>query len=137
MRPSGGCAARMFSARERWLYEALKPSGLRTPYWGTLSGLKATVGGSLSQNSIFWGSGQFGTAAENVLGMEVVDVFFDLVVYDFEGRRQEFVDAMAPMIASGAVKVAEDVAQGLEQAPAAFCRLMCGENRGKAVVKVK
>lgn len=54
------------------LYEALKPSGLRTPYWGTLSGLKATVGGSLSQNSIFWGSGQYGTAADNVLGMEVV-----------------------------------------------------------------
>lgn len=54
------------------LYEALKPSGLRTPYWGTLSGIKATVGGSLSQNSIFWGSGQYGTAADNVIGMEVV-----------------------------------------------------------------
>jgi D-lactate dehydrogenase (cytochrome) len=32
------------------LYEALKGSGLRTPYWGPLSGAKATVGGSISQN---------------------------------------------------------------------------------------
>lgn len=54
------------------LYEALRPKGLRTPYWGTLSGIRATVGGSLSQNSIFWGSGQYGTAADSVIGMEVV-----------------------------------------------------------------
>ncbi len=54
------------------LYQALQPKGLRTPYWGTLSGIKATVGGSLSQNSIFWGSGQYGTAADNVLCMDVV-----------------------------------------------------------------
>jgi FAD/FMN-containing dehydrogenase len=54
------------------LYEALKDTGLRTPYWGTLSGLYATVGGSLSQNSIFFGSGRYGTAADSVLSMEVV-----------------------------------------------------------------
>ena len=51
---------------------ALEDTGLRTPYWGTLSGIHATVGGSLSQNSIFWGSGRYGSAAESVLGMEVV-----------------------------------------------------------------
>ena len=54
------------------LHDALKPTGLRTPFWGSLSGLMATVGGGLSQNAIFWGSGQFGTAADSVLGMEVV-----------------------------------------------------------------
>lgn len=54
------------------LHDALKSGGLRTPYWGTLSGVRATVGGSLSQNSIFWGSGRYGTAADNVIGMEVV-----------------------------------------------------------------
>ncbi|TXS92007.1 FAD-binding oxidoreductase [Parahaliea maris] len=54
------------------LHEALKDSGLRTPYWGTLSGIYATVGGSLSQNAIFWGSGQFGSAADSVIGLEVV-----------------------------------------------------------------
>lgn len=54
------------------LHEALKGTGLRTPYWGTLSGSKASVGGGLSQNSIFWGSGQFGSAADSVIGLEVV-----------------------------------------------------------------
>lgn len=54
------------------LNEALEGSGLRTTYWGTLSGIHATVGGGLSQNSIFWGSARFGTAADAVIGLEVV-----------------------------------------------------------------
>ncbi|MDJ0709232.1 MAG: FAD-binding oxidoreductase [Woeseiaceae bacterium] len=54
------------------LHEALRGTGLRTPYWGTLSGIHATVGGGLSQNSIFWGSGRHGTAADSVLSLEVV-----------------------------------------------------------------
>ncbi|MGI9260742.1 MAG: FAD-binding oxidoreductase, partial [Woeseiaceae bacterium] len=54
------------------LHEALDGTGLRTPYWGTLSGLHATVGGSVSQNSIFWGSSRHGSAADSVLGLEVV-----------------------------------------------------------------
>jgi len=54
------------------LYDALRDTGLRTPYWGTLSGLYATVGGSLSQNSIFFGSGRYGTAADSVISLEVV-----------------------------------------------------------------
>ncbi len=54
------------------LYEALKDTGLRTPYWGTLSGIYASVGGSLSQNAVFWGSGQFGSAADSVIALEVV-----------------------------------------------------------------
>lgn len=69
------------------LYEALKPMGLRTPYWGTLSGIKATVGGSLSQNSIFWGSGQYGTAADNVVGMEVVIADGSLLVTGSASQR--------------------------------------------------
>lgn len=54
------------------LHETLSPKGLRPPFWGTLSGIKATVGGGLSQNSVFWGCGQAGTAAESVLALEVV-----------------------------------------------------------------
>lgn len=54
------------------LHLALKDTGLRTPYWGTLSGSKATVGGGLSQNSIFWGSGQYGFAADSVLSVDVI-----------------------------------------------------------------
>lgn len=53
------------------LYERLKPIGLRTPLWGTLSGIKATVGGGMSQNGIFWGGGQ-GTIAETAISFDVV-----------------------------------------------------------------
>lgn len=54
------------------LHKALKGTGLRTPYWGTLSGRYATVGGGLSQNSVFWGSGRHGSAVDSVIGLEVV-----------------------------------------------------------------
>lgn len=51
---------------------ALRENGLRTPFWGPLSGATATVGGSLSQNAILWGSARYGVSAESVLGLEVV-----------------------------------------------------------------
>ncbi|QBY04590.1 FAD-binding oxidoreductase [Thalassotalea sp. HSM 43] len=54
------------------LHQALADSDYRTPYWGTLSGRVATVGGGVSQNAIFWGSGQHGFAADSVLSMEVI-----------------------------------------------------------------
>jgi FAD/FMN-containing dehydrogenase len=54
------------------LLAALEPHGLRTPFWGPLSGGTATVGGSLSQNAILWGSARYGVSAETVLGLEVV-----------------------------------------------------------------
>jgi len=54
------------------LYEALRPLGLRTPYFGPMSGAMSTVGGALSQGSIFLGSTQYGTTAESVLGLDVV-----------------------------------------------------------------
>jgi FAD/FMN-containing dehydrogenase len=51
--------------------EALQGTGLATPYAGPLSGLRATVGGALSQNSMFFGAGQHGAASESVLGLQV------------------------------------------------------------------
>lgn len=56
----------------RTLEAALAPHGLRTPYWGPFSGRNATIGGAMSQNSAFWGAVQAGSAAQNVLGLEVV-----------------------------------------------------------------
>ncbi len=53
------------------LYAALHPLGLRTPSWGTLSGLYASVGGGVAQNGMFWGARE-GTIATSVLAMEVV-----------------------------------------------------------------
>ncbi len=54
------------------LYDALKPLGLRTPFWGTLSGLKATVGGGMSQNCLFWGSARHGSGPQSCLALTVV-----------------------------------------------------------------
>ncbi len=53
------------------LNEALEGTGLRTGYWGPLSGINATIGGALSQNSAFFGSGIHGTVAETVMGVTV------------------------------------------------------------------
>lgn len=53
------------------LYEALHPRGLRTPLWGTLSGIKASVGGGMSQNGVFWGA-RNGSIAPTALSFDVV-----------------------------------------------------------------
>ena len=54
------------------LYDELGKHGVRTPYYGPLSGRFATVGGATSQNSVFWGGGSYATVADSVLGLEVV-----------------------------------------------------------------
>lgn len=54
------------------LREALRPLGLTTPFWGTFSGLHASVGGAVSQGAKFFGSASRGGSAESVLGLRVV-----------------------------------------------------------------
>ncbi len=51
---------------------ALAPLGLSAAFAGPVSGRLATVGGSLSMNGAFWGSGRSGAAADTALGLEVV-----------------------------------------------------------------
>ncbi len=52
------------------LNAALAPRGVRAPLWGTLSGSKATVGGGMSQNGVFWGAAH-GTIAASALSFDV------------------------------------------------------------------
>ncbi len=54
------------------LWQELAKQGLRTPFWGPFSGIKATVGGSMSQNSASLGSGTHGVSADAVIGFEIV-----------------------------------------------------------------
>lgn len=54
------------------LKDALAAHGLRTPFWGPFSGLAATIGGSVSQNTLSHGSGAYGLSAQSVLSMDVV-----------------------------------------------------------------
>ena len=53
------------------LYDELHPRGLRTPLWGSLSGIKASIGGGMSQNGLFWGAAR-GTMAGSALSFDVV-----------------------------------------------------------------
>jgi NADPH-dependent curcumin reductase CurA len=57
-----------------------------------------------------------------------------LVVYDYEGDRQEFLDLAAPWVQDGAIKYKEDRAVGIENVGAHFERLMSGQNFGKSLV---
>jgi NADPH-dependent curcumin reductase CurA len=59
-----------------------------------------------------------------------------LVVYDHFSRFPELKKVVGAWIRDGKFKYREDVSQGLAQAPDAFCRLMRGENFGKALVQV-
>jgi NADPH-dependent curcumin reductase CurA len=59
-----------------------------------------------------------------------------LVVYDHFQRMPEMQRAIGRWIREGRFKYREDVTDGLEHAPQAFCRLMRGENFGKSLVRV-
>lgn len=61
------------------LYEALAPRGLRLPFFGTFSGAGATIGGGLSHGALFFGSARYGSAADNVLALEIATVNGDLL----------------------------------------------------------
>lgn len=59
-----------------------------------------------------------------------------LVVYDYYDRWDEFLAQATAWYRAGEIHAHEDVTEGLEHTPAAFCRLMRGENVGKALVCV-
>ena len=61
------------------LKAALDAQGLRTPFWGPFSGLAATVGGSMSQNTLSHGSTAHGISAQSVIGFDVVLADGDLL----------------------------------------------------------
>jgi glycolate oxidase len=53
------------------LNAALSAKGLRALAWGTLSGIRATVGGGMSQNGVFWGA-RGGTGVDGAISFDVV-----------------------------------------------------------------
>jgi hypothetical protein len=58
------------------------------------------------------------------------------IISNHWNRMPDFHKAVGPMIASGDVKVQEDITEGLENAPDAFIKLLTGGNTGKAMVKL-
>ena len=58
------------------------------------------------------------------------------IVSDFFAERESAIAELASWVASGRLKVQEDVIDGLENTPRALIGLLAGENRGKRMVKV-
>lgn len=54
------------------LYETLKPLGVRTPFWGPLSGISSTIGGGLSNSNAFFGASTYGPSPDSVTSLTVV-----------------------------------------------------------------
>lgn len=109
------------------LDEALAPHGVRTTFWGPFSGARATVGGSLSQGSATFGSGQTGTTAPAVLGLEVVTGNGDVLRtgMDAQHHHSPFFRHYGPDLSglfthdSGALGIKTRVTLALEERPAA------------------
>ena len=59
-----------------------------------------------------------------------------LVVFDHFGRMPELQRVVGGWIRDGKFRYREDIAETLAAAPASFCRLMRGENFGKALVQI-
>jgi NADPH-dependent curcumin reductase CurA len=58
------------------------------------------------------------------------------IVMDYVNEREAALADLQSWVASGKLKVQEDVIDGLENTPEALIGLLAGENRGKRMVKV-
>ena len=56
--------------------------------------------------------------------------------FDFFDRNDEAERDLSSWLASGQLKVVEDVIDGLENAPRGLIGLLAGENRGKRMIRV-
>ena len=59
-----------------------------------------------------------------------------IAVMDFDDQREAALKALQGWVASGKIKVQEDIIDGLENTPAALIGLLNGENRGKRMIRV-
>ena len=57
--------------------------------------------------------------------------------YEYMDRVMEGVDALAQWVAAGEIAIAEDVQEGLENAPKTMRRLFEGKNLGKQILKIR
>jgi hypothetical protein len=55
---------------------------------------------------------------------------------DFMDQRDEALSDLQSWVASGKLKVQEDIIDGLENTPKALIGLLAGENRGKRMIKL-
>jgi len=58
------------------------------------------------------------------------------IVMDYMDQRDQALKDLQSWVASGQLKVQEDVIDGLENTPKALIGLLAGENRGKRMIRV-
>lgn len=79
---------------------------------------------------------------ETRLGMLMRDVLVKrltlrgFIITDFAASRPEFLERVAPLVASGDIARLEDIVDGLANAPEAFIGLLKGRNRGKLIIRI-
>ncbi|WP_446831769.1 FAD-binding oxidoreductase [Candidatus Foliamicus sp.] len=106
---------------------ALAEYGLRSVFWGPMSGSVATVGGGMAQGALTFGSGRHGTSVSAALGLEVVLADGSLLVTGSGGQpgHSRFFREYGPDLTglfcadAGALGVKTAVTLKLEPRPAA------------------
>ena len=58
------------------------------------------------------------------------------IIMNHFDRHPEFLKEIGPLVANGEIRYLEDIAKGLESAPAAFMAMLEGGNMGKQIVKL-
>jgi NADPH-dependent curcumin reductase CurA len=78
------------------------------------------------------------TGPRGVPGLIVVKrlIVQGFIVMDFDDQREKALADLQGWVASGKLKVQEDIINGIENTPAALIGLLAGENRGKRMVRV-
>ena len=78
------------------------------------------------------------TGPRNLPGLVVVKRLRmeGFIVMDFVKQDATALRALQTWVASGQIKVFEDIVEGLENAPAALIGLLAGDNKGKRMVRV-
>jgi len=79
------------------------------------------------------------TRSPGPLPMEIIGAratLMGLVVYDYEHLRGKMIETVSGLIREARFAWREDVTRGLENAPAAFVRLMQGKNFGKSILSL-
>jgi NADPH-dependent curcumin reductase len=116
---------------------ALAPHGVDVCFDDTLHGeiVKVLVNGRhLAANARIVRRTRQGAPSESSVDGSSKVLSIDATAY--ASRREEFLREAMAWYGEGLLVYREDVVEGLQNAPAHFCRLMRGENFGKPLVKV-
>jgi NADPH-dependent curcumin reductase CurA len=59
------------------------------------------------------------------------------IIFDYAPRFEEAITRLAQWVRDGRLRYAEDILEGIEQAPGAIAGLYRGENLGKRLIRIR